>query len=224
MSNYRRFALIFLIVLLTPIRCNACKETELLMDSFLEHCTKDFEYNDIKRIRNKYEFIGTFEITAYCPCSYCCGKSDGQTSSGVIATANHTIAADLGQFSYGDEVFIDGNMYVVEDSGGAIRGNRIDMFFNSHGEALSYGRRWEKLYTEYKEEYTMKEVPFCEWMMITIDLGKDKAVTTINNEDNSVEWFNQAGDILAYRNKKVTGEFSNYVDEGVYTEWKKTRR
>ena len=31
-------------------------------------------------------YLGTFTTTAYCGCSYCCGKSDGITASGTYAT------------------------------------------------------------------------------------------------------------------------------------------
>lgn len=83
----------------------------------------------------------TFETTAYCPCSKCCGKSDGITASGTYATAGRTIAAPS-NYAFGTEIEIDGNVYVVEDRGGAIKGNRIDIFFDSHSEANNYGRKW----------------------------------------------------------------------------------
>jgi len=219
MSNIRRIIIIFFLIMLIPVKCRACSEVELLMDSFMEYCMNNKEYKDLKRVRTKHELIGVFEITAYCPCSYCCGKSDGRTASGVIATANHTIAADLNQFSFGDEVVINGGKYVVEDSGGAIRGNKIDMFFSSHSEALQYGRRWKNLYREYKEEYVLKEVPFYEWMMITGDLSNDKSVTTVNNEDSSVEWLNQAGDIVAFQNRN----YDSYVKEDIYEQWLRSK-
>lgn len=77
--------------------------------------------------------------TAYCPCAYCCGKTDGITASGTIATQGRTIAADPSVLAYGTEVSINGNTYIVEDCGGAIKGNRIDIFYNSHEEALEFG-------------------------------------------------------------------------------------
>lgn len=81
----------------------------------------------------------TVVVTAYCACEYCCGKTDGITSTGTIATAGRTIAADPGVIPYGTEVIINGNTYIVEDCGGAIKGNRIDIFFPSHAEALVFG-------------------------------------------------------------------------------------
>ena len=82
----------------------------------------------------------TFETTAYCACSKCCGKSDGITASGARATQGRTIAAPS-TYAFGTEIEINGNVYVVEDRGGAIKGNRIDIFFDSHSEANNYGRR-----------------------------------------------------------------------------------
>jgi 3D (Asp-Asp-Asp) domain-containing protein len=79
--------------------------------------------------------------TAYCPCVKCCGKSDGITSTGVKAKANHTIAADPNVLPYGTEILCGMGEFVVEDCGGAIRGNRIDFFFDSHEEALKFGRQ-----------------------------------------------------------------------------------
>lgn len=77
--------------------------------------------------------------TAYCPCSKCCGKSDGITATGVKAKEGRTIAADPKKFPYGTKILIDGNVYTVEDCGGAIKDNKIDIFFESHEKALNFG-------------------------------------------------------------------------------------
>lgn len=88
----------------------------------------------------------TFVITAYCPCRKCCGKwANGITSTGVKAQAGRTIAVDPRKIPYGTKVIIDGHTYVAEDCGGAIKGNRIDIFFNSHSEALQWGRRTKQV-------------------------------------------------------------------------------
>ena len=93
-----------------------------------------------------YEYIGTYVTTGYCPCARCCGKTNGSTASGIVATANHTIAADTSVLPFGTQVVINGQVYTVEDRGGAIRGGRIDIFFASHQEALNYGRRSVDVY------------------------------------------------------------------------------
>lgn len=92
--------------------------------------------------------IGTYTATAYCPCVKCCGKSDGITATGTKATAGRTIAADISKLPYGTEVYIDGHKYIVEDKGGAIKGNRIDIYFDTHAEALQYGKKQVELFIE----------------------------------------------------------------------------
>ena len=80
--------------------------------------------------------------TAYCPCVKCCGKDDGITATGVKAESRHTIAADPEFLPYGTELLFDCNTWVVEDCGGMIKGkNRIDIFFDTHEEALKFGRQ-----------------------------------------------------------------------------------
>ena len=87
---------------------------------------------------------GIYKVTAYCACMKCCGKTNGITASGVKATANHTIAAPR-TFAFGTKVVMNGQTYVVEDRGGAIQGNRIDIYMNSHQEALRWGVRYLQL-------------------------------------------------------------------------------
>ena len=83
----------------------------------------------------------TYKITAYCPCSKCCGKSTGRTASGTKATAGRTVAASS-KFAFGTKLNIGGHIYTVEDRGGAINGNKIDIFVNTHAEALQWGVRY----------------------------------------------------------------------------------
>lgn len=82
-----------------------------------------------------------YKITAYCSCARCCGKSNGITACGKKAKAGRTIAAPRG-FKFGTKVSINGKTYVVEDRGGAIKGNRIDLYVNSHSEALRWGVKY----------------------------------------------------------------------------------
>jgi 3D (Asp-Asp-Asp) domain-containing protein len=85
-------------------------------------------------------------VTAYCPCEKCCGKySNDQTACGhKIRPGDAFVAADK-EYSFGTEIIIPGyeNAAPVKvlDRGGAIRGNRLDVFFNSHEEALKWGVR-----------------------------------------------------------------------------------
>lgn len=90
--------------------------------------------------------LGTFRATAYCPCLKCCGKTDGITATGTQATQGRTIAVDPDVIPYGTTVYIDGVPYVAEDCGGAIKENRIDVFFYSHADALEFGVQTKELY------------------------------------------------------------------------------
>ena len=83
----------------------------------------------------------TVTATAYCPCVKCCGKTDGITATGTKATAGRTIAVDPSIIPFGTEVIINGNTYIAEDRGGVIKGNKVDIFFDTHEEALQFGRR-----------------------------------------------------------------------------------
>lgn len=82
-----------------------------------------------------------YKITAYCPCSKCCGKATGRTASGTKATPGRTVAAS-GKYAFGTKLNIGGHIYTVEDRGGAITGNKIDIFVSSHAEALQWGVRY----------------------------------------------------------------------------------
>jgi 3D (Asp-Asp-Asp) domain-containing protein len=86
--------------------------------------------------------LGTFKLTAYCNCSKCCGKWAGsKTASGTTPTAGRTIAVDTSVIPFGTKVVINGNTYTAEDTGSAIKGNKIDVYFDSHQSALNFGRQ-----------------------------------------------------------------------------------
>ena len=101
------------------------------------------------------------KVTAYCPCKKCCGKwadvYPRRTASGhVIQDGDKFVAAD-GRFPFGTRMYVPEYCYhntqgtlerfdyefmglvKVEDRGGAIKGNHIDVFFPTHQEALNWG-------------------------------------------------------------------------------------
>lgn len=85
-------------------------------------------------------------VTAYCPCEKCCGEySDGITACGHRIQVGDTFAAADRRYPFGTEMIVagynGGNPIEVLDRGGAIRGNRLDVFFHSHAEALQWGVR-----------------------------------------------------------------------------------
>ena len=87
--------------------------------------------------------LGLFEVTAYCPCERCCGRfADGITASlHRIEVGDRFCAADPG-IPFGKWLDIPGYGYVpVWDRGGKIKGNKLDVFFSTHEEALEWGRQ-----------------------------------------------------------------------------------
>ena len=92
-------------------------------------------------------YMGDFKVTAYCSCEKCCNEwSDGYTYTGTIATEGRTIAVDPSVIPLGSIVEINGINYQAEDIGGAIKGNRVDIYFDSHKEALEWGVQYHGVY------------------------------------------------------------------------------
>lgn len=82
-------------------------------------------------------------VTAYCPCAKCCGQfADGVTASGAKAVGQ-IVAADTRFFPFGTRMHIPGyGTATVEDRGGAIKGERLDVLFATHQEALEWGVKY----------------------------------------------------------------------------------
>lgn len=95
---------------------------------------------------NEIRFLGNYKLTAYCACEKCCGKTDGITATGTKATQGRTIAVDPQVIPYGSEVIFGGKSYIAEDCGGAIKNNRIDVYFENHSDALNFGVKFEDVY------------------------------------------------------------------------------
>ena len=88
------------------------------------------------------------EVTAYCPCKKCCGpKAQGITASGKRINFNDGlfVAADKNVFDFHTKLqipgYASGQAVPVLDRGGAIKGNKLDVFFPSHTAALRWGRQ-----------------------------------------------------------------------------------
>lgn len=92
------------------------------------------------------ESLGMFKLTAYCACPKCCGEwADGITYTGTKATEGRTVAVDPDVIPLGSSVYINGHEYVAEDIGGAIQGGRVDIFFDSHADALDFGVQYAEV-------------------------------------------------------------------------------
>ena len=94
--------------------------------------------------------LGEFEITAYCG-GTCCSSGTGITASGNVAEEGKTIGVDPDIIPLGSKVkivFADGteHVYRADDTGSAINGNIIDLYMESHEDALVFGRQTCKVY------------------------------------------------------------------------------
>lgn len=106
----------------------------------------------------KTVYLGQFDLTAYCPCSVCCGvwaenrptdkngKEIVYGASGEALKSGISVAVDPDLIPYGTRLIINGKEYIAHDCGGAIKGNKIDIYFTSHGEALEFGRKSGEVY------------------------------------------------------------------------------
>ena len=96
-------------------------------------------------------YLGTFWITAYCPCPICCGEYSNMdnptTASGAPAVEGVTCAAPS-NFAFGTELIVDGHTYTVQDRGGAINGNHLDIFFSNHQAALNFATGYYDVYVK----------------------------------------------------------------------------
>lgn len=89
--------------------------------------------------------LGIFSISGYCNCEKCGGGS-GLTYSGATPRANHTIAADLSVLPLGSRVRVGNTIYTVEDKGSAIQGNMLDIYYDTHEQAVSHGRTRQEVF------------------------------------------------------------------------------
>lgn len=96
-------------------------------------------------------YLGTFWITAYCPCPICCGEYSNMdnptTASGAPAVEGVTCAAPS-NFAFGTELIVDGHTYTVQDRGGAINGNHLDIYFSNHQAALNFATGYYDVYVK----------------------------------------------------------------------------
>ena len=91
-------------------------------------------------------YMGEFRITYYCGC-YSCSEGYGtNTATGKRATEGRTIAVDPRVISYGTKVVINGHTYIAEDCGGAIKGNKIDIYLEDHDRVYEGGVDYYDVY------------------------------------------------------------------------------
>ena len=103
-----------------------------------------------KKVEGITPTVKTLNASAYTAST--CGKAPGssgygRTSSGAMASSWYTVAAGSG-YKLGTVIYIpyfankpNGGWFVVQDRGGAISNNRVDVYMNTYNECISFGRR-----------------------------------------------------------------------------------
>lgn len=152
-----------------PVPIEAQKQIEKINKEYLQYWQevgelermKKKELERINKKETKEAFVGKVElksiidkqwktvamnVSAYCPCVICCENfADGITASGHRIKPNDVFVAAPRKYPSGTEMIIEGyaggKIVKVEDVGGAIKGNKLDLFFHTHAAALQFGRQ-----------------------------------------------------------------------------------
>ena len=97
--------------------------------------------------------LGEFKLTAYCSCKKCCGIWAANRPNGIVygaigeeLKAGYSIAVDPEVISYNSKVMINGQVYEAQDCGSAIKGNRIDVYFENHKDAINFGVQYAEVF------------------------------------------------------------------------------
>lgn len=132
------------------------KEVQKLQDELVKE--REEHKKEIDRMKKKYKppsrsrqvgnrvLLGTFEATAYTDNRKSQGKWLGQTATGVKPRVG-IIAVDPNVIPLGTKLYVEGyGNCIAGDTGGAIKGNRVDLFLNSESECKAYGRKHIKVF------------------------------------------------------------------------------
>ena len=125
------------------------EERKLVQEEITEEEIETFENEEIieedvpEEINKQWV---TFELSAYCPCEYCCDTYTGITASGLNVEVGMCAAPDNIPFDSICVIPELGMELNVQDRGGYIINTydglvRLDVYCNSHEEALEFGRR-----------------------------------------------------------------------------------
>ena len=94
----------------------------------------------------EWKSIGEFKLTFFCPCRKCNGKWTGKaTASGAPLKPGTTIAVDPKVIPLGTRVRIGEHEFIAQDTGSGIKGNRIDICLEDHGECLRAGVQYSEV-------------------------------------------------------------------------------
>lgn len=117
-----------------------------------EEVTETEEEQIVEELENR--IYCDFNVSFYDACMECCGKTNGVCANGYEGIAWVTCAAPY-NIPFGSTVHIEGlGDFIVYDRGGAITQDGdvycIDIYVNTHEEALQCGRQYKTGYIDLK--------------------------------------------------------------------------
>ncbi len=136
-------------------------EPELIINNTPSATTTINSIDDSSAKPEDYKSVLSMNATAYCLCKKCCGKSATHPQYGVTAsgyritpgTNEKVIAVDTSVIPLGTKVYVEGlngaNSYgyaVAADTGSAIKNMKIDLYMDSHADALRWGFKKVNVY------------------------------------------------------------------------------
>lgn len=97
---------------------------------------------------DRWECLGTYTVTAYCPCPKCCGQlANGRTADGTRLRRDSRVIAAPPEIPFGTVLSVPSYGEArVADRGQAIVGRKLDVFFWTHDEAMDWGVRQAKVW------------------------------------------------------------------------------
>ena len=111
------------------------KESQQRLNNYMRE--QSINVTNRKQIKGLPMRVGA---TAYC--------GDTITSTGTVPKVGHTIAVDPNVIPYGSRVYIPefNKVFIAEDCGSAIKGNRIDIFMENYSTCMEYGFKTITIY------------------------------------------------------------------------------
>ncbi|NSW82019.1 MAG: peptidoglycan-binding protein [Syntrophothermus sp.] len=95
----------------------------------------------------RYIQVLDMKATGYCPCNQCNYPWGGRPSALGLPLQRGIAAVDPTVIKLGTRLYVEGyGEAIAADTGGAIKGNRIDLCFDTHSEALDWGIQNVKVY------------------------------------------------------------------------------
>ena len=111
-----------------------------------EDCKKSRESVQVSRGSSRGRLLGTFEATAYTDDVQSQGKWVGQTASGMKPQVG-VVAVDPKVIPLGTKLYVEGyGNAIAGDTGGVIKGKRLDLFMNTNEECYVWGRKKVKVW------------------------------------------------------------------------------